>query len=488
MQVALCSTEAVPFAKTGGMADVVGALPRALKTQGVECMVIMPFYSSLLEKGYDFKLVKGGLNVPMNDYQEEFYDLLECNHQGIRFLFIKNDNFFNRNHIYGTPRGDYRDNPIRFGFFCKAILAALEELNLAPDIIHLNDYHCALVSLYLHQIRSLNLPGKEFFDQTATVFTIHNLAYQGIYGRQVLDMIGVGQQYFSMDRLEFYGSVNFMKGGIIFSDKITTVSPTYSREILTPRYGEKLEGILKSRKKDLTGIVNGIDYSLWDPENDNSLCTNYGRDDLKGKDQCKKHLLNNYFNHGSSRAPLVGVVSRLSAQKGMDLIGQSLDKIIGMGFFMVVLGTGDHSYQKLLQDYQAKYKGNLSVNITYSDNLARLIYSGCDMFLMPSKYEPCGLGQLISLRYGTVPVVRDTGGLSDTIKAVGNQQDVADGGTGFKFGEYSSSHMLKALKTALSFYGNKSLWKKIMANGMKCDFSWKASALSYKKLYISIKK
>ncbi|MDZ7837782.1 MAG: glycosyltransferase [Actinomycetota bacterium] len=182
------------------------------------------------------------------------------------------------------------------------------------------------------------------------------------------------------------------------------------------------------------------------------------------------------------------MVSRLSAQKGMDLIGQSLDKIIGMGFFMVVLGTGDHSYQKLLQDYQAKYKGNLSVNITYSDSLARLIYSGCDMFLMPSKYEPCGLGQLISLRYGTVPVVRDTGGLSDTIKAIENQQDVADGGTGFKFGEYSSSHMLKALKTALSFYGNKSLWKKIMANGMKCDFSWKASALSYKKLYINTKK
>lgn len=487
MLTAMCSTEAVPFAKTGGMADVVGALPAALTQQGLECVVVMPFYPRIFSGQHQFKAIKQGLNVAMNDFQEEFYDLLEGSEQGIRFIFIKNDRFFDRNYIYGTPKGDYRDNPLRFAFFSKAVLAALEELDLAPDIIHLNDYHSALVSVYLHQIRESNFLEKEFFSSTSTVFTIHNLAYQGIYSSRVLDMIGLEKEYFSTDRLEFFGQVNFMKGGIVFSDKITTVSPTYAQEILTSLYGEKLEGVLKSRRKDLTGIVNGIDYQLWDPQRDQNLCTRYSKSNLQGKTECKKYLLKNYFNREPDKAPLVGIVSRLSAQKGLDLVVEALESILDMGFRLIVLGTGDQHYQKLLQDYNRKYKGKLSVNIAYSDKLARLIYSGCDMFLMPSLYEPCGLGQLISLRYGTVPVVRDTGGLSDTIQGISSQQDIAAGGTGFKFSPYSTSHMLEALKSAISFYQDPAQWKRIMVNGMSKDFSWKSSAASYQQLYLSAK-
>jgi len=488
MLIAMCSTEAVPFAKTGGMADVVGSLPSVLKKVGQECVVLMPFYTSIFGRDYDFKLIKKGLNVPINDAEEEFYDLLETRSGEVTFYFIKNDKFFNRNYIYGTPKGDYRDNPKRFSFFSKAILFALEELGTGPDIIHLNDYHCALAAAYLDQIRKEGRPEKDFFRRTSTVFTIHNLAYQGVFDRQVLDYCGLGQKYFHINGLEFYGRVNFMKGGILFSDKITTVSPTYAKEILTPEYGEGLEGVLRFRQNDLEGIVNGIDYSIWDPENDQSLCTNYNIRDLSGKMDCKDSLLKNYLGSGKKEAPLIGVVSRLSEQKGVDLIVDAVDRLMGMGFYMIILGTGDEKYHRLLKQQQKKHKGKLSVNITYSDKLARLIYSGCDMFLMPSKYEPCGLGQLISLRYGTVPVVRDTGGLSDTIKDIRDEKDIGAGATGFKFAGYSSPQMVEALERALSYYKNGRLWNRIIKNGMNCDFSWTSSAESYKKLYLSLKK
>ncbi|MGM0365565.1 MAG: glycogen synthase GlgA [Actinomycetota bacterium] len=488
MLIAMCSTEAVPFAKTGGMADVVGALPAALKKVGQDCVVLMPFYRTIIGKDYDFKLIKKGLNVPMNDTDEEFYDLLEAESGKVTFYFIKNDKFFDRNYIYGSPKGDYRDNPKRFSFFSKAILSALEELELKPDIIHLNDYHCALVPVYLDQIKKERRPEKDYFKNTSTVFTIHNLAYQGVFDPQVLEYCGLGTGYLDINGLEFYGKVNFMKGGILFSDKITTVSPTYAREIMTPEYGERLEGVLGSRKKDLEGIVNGIDYSIWDPESDQGLCTNYNIRNLSGKMDCKENLLKNYFGRGKKETPLIGVISRLSMQKGVDLIAEAVDRIMDLGFFMIILGTGDEKYQKLLKQQQRKHKGSLSVNITYSEKIARFIYSGCDMFLMPSKYEPCGLGQLISLKYGTVPVARDTGGLSDTISNIGGEKDIDSGATGFKFREYDSARMVEALKRALSYYRNGRLWNRIIKNGMSCDFSWKSSAESYKKLYLSLKK
>jgi len=279
-----------------------------------------------------------------------------------------------------------------------------------------------------------------------------------------------------------------MKGGILFSDKITTVSPTYAREILTPAFGEGLDGVLRTRACDLEGIINGIDYQSWNPENDPALYAGYSRDHLDKKRFCKVNLLENYFGPGKADCPLIGVVSRLSEQKGIELIYEAAEQIMDLGFLMIILGSGDDNYQKLLQCLQETYKGRLRVNIGYSDTLARLIYAGSDMFLMPSKYEPCGLGQLISLRYGTVPVVRDTGGLSDTIIDVGRQKDISCGANGFKFKEYKSSHMLKALQKALSFYKQSASWKQIIQNGMACDFSWKNSAQLYKKLYASLRK
>ncbi len=487
MLIAMCSAEAVPFAKTGGLADVAGALPAALKEQGLQCIVFMPFYKTIFGGRFDFNLVCSGLNVTMNEDEEEFYDLLKAEYRGITFYFIKNDKFFDRKYVYGTPRGDYKDNPKRFCFFSKAIIYALEELGLSPDIIHLNDYHCALVSVFLHQIRQEGRPEAGLFRQTSTVFTIHNLAYQGIFEPRMLDYCGLGPKYFTVEGLEFYRKINLIKGGIVFSDKITTVSPAYAKEILTPEYGEGLDGVLRARKGDLAGIVNGIDYQSWDPKSDKNLCENYNDADLKGKRSCKAELVKNCFSVKKNKPPLIGMISRLSEQKGMELVAEAMESIVGLGFHIIILGTGDEKYHRLFKLLHEKYKGSFKLEIGYSDRLARFIYAGCDIFLMPSKYEPCGLGQLISLRYGTIPVVRDTGGLSDTIKDIKDRDDIAEGGTGFKFAGYSSLQMLEALKRARSFYEDKRLWKKIIKNGMKQDFSWKSSAISYKKLYLGLK-
>ncbi len=483
MKVAMCSTEAVPFAKTGGLADVVGALPSALGKVGVECFVIMPYYNSIFGKDYRFKKVRDKLNVSMNESNEEFFDLLSLKHEGISFYFIKKDEFFDRNYLYGTPKGDYRDNGKRYSFFSKAILEVLEELDLGVDVIHLNDYHCGLVPIYLREISENDLPGKDFFKNTSTVFTIHNLAYQGIFQKEILEYNGLGYKYLKINGMEFYGKINFMKGAILFSDKITTVSPTYAKEILTPQYGHDLDGVLKSRQRDLSGIVNGIDYMAWDPSQDTKIVKNYNINSLTGKKECKDFLIDNYFNKRFRDKPLIGAVTRLSEQKGIDLIIDAIEEISGKDFLLIILGTGEDKYHKVLKKLHKKYEGSLCAHILYDDKLARRIYSGSDLFLMPSKYEPCGLGQLISLRYGTVPVVRDTGGLSDTIKDIKAEEDIEEGGTGFKFKEYKSASMVEALDRILPFYENGRLWNKIVKNGMDSDFSWKNSAELYKKLY-----
>ncbi len=485
MRVAMCTTEAVPFAKTGGLADVAGALPLALKKVGVECFVTMPFYNSIFKKEHKFEKIKSKLNVSMNENNEEFFDVLVSEIGGINFYFIKKDDFFDRNYLYGTPKGDYRDNGKRFSFFSKAILEVLEELDLSVDTIHLNDYHCGLIPVYLREIKKNNLPNKDFFRNTSTVFTIHNLAYQGIFSKEILDYNGLGDKYFNIRGLEFYGKINFMKGGILFSDKITTVSPSYSKEILTPEYGHDLDGVLRSRQKDLSGIVNGIDYVLWDPEKDSKIVKNYSLNNLTGKKECKDYLINKYFNKEYIDNPLIGVISRLSEQKGIDLIIESMKDILGKGYLLIILGTGEEKYHIMLKKLKKENIGRLSVHILYDDGLARRIYSGSDLFLMPSKYEPCGLGQLISLRYGTVPAVRDTGGLSDTINNIGSEDDIEAGGTGIKFKKYTPKDLLKSLDTALEFYNNGRLWNKIIKNGMDKDFSWKNSAREYKKLYSS---
>jgi starch synthase len=515
MKVAICASEAVPFAKTGGLADVAGALPAALKNKGVDSFVIMPGYKSIFEKDYPMRMVSAKVKVQMNISDSIEFDLYNTTLDNVDFYFVRNDSLFGRENLYGTAQGDYSDNNLRFGFFSKAIFKVLEDLSVVPDIIHLHDHHFGLAALLLHDIK-INDKATPYKD-TKVVFTIHNIAYQGVYGRETLELCGIDSQYFTVEGLEFYGNVNFMKAGIVYSDKITTVSPTYAREILTEEYGYHLEDILKSREKDLSGIINGIDYTVWDPAKDKAIFANYDINDLAGKKKCKGSLISQAFSSANTDdmrggsaddtqngpgkdmqadkqpgitdmpdKPLIGMVSRLSEQKGIDLITDAMEDIMKNDVNVVILGTGEEKYHNILLKMQAKYKDRFSLTIGYSDKFAREIYSASDIFLMPSNYEPCGLGQLISLKYGTIPVVRNTGGLADTIIDINNPGDIDNGGQGFMFDEYEAIEFYKALKTAIDFYNDKGLWNKIVKNGMACDFSWDYSAGKYKELYESI--
>ncbi len=512
MKVAICVAEAVPFAKTGGLADVAGALPAALKIKGVDTFVIMPGYKSIFEKDYPMQTVSKGAKVQMNASENIEFDLYRTTLKNVDFYFVRNDSLFGRENLYGTAQGDYTDNNLRFGFFSKAIFKVMELISVVPDIIHLHDYHFGLAALLLHDIK--NNDKTTPYKDTKSVFTIHNLAYQGVYGSETLELCGIDSKYFTSEGLEFYGNVNFMKAGIVYSDKITTVSPTYSKEILTSRYGYRLEDTLKSRAEDLSGIINGIDYTVWDPAKDKAIFANYGINDLAGKKKCKDNLISEAFGMAASGAagaagdagddgnihngqnksepatnpdkPLIGMVSRLSEQKGIDLITGAMEDIMKNDVYVVILGTGEEKYHNILMEMQAGYKDKFSLTIGYSDKFSRQIYSGSDIFLMPSNYEPCGLGQLISLKYGTIPVVRNTGGLADTIIDIKNPEDIDKGGQGFMFTEYAADAFYIALKTAIDFYYDKRLWSKIVKNGMDCDFSWDYSAGKYKELYESI--
>ncbi|MGM0366734.1 MAG: glycogen synthase [Actinomycetota bacterium] len=492
MKVAFCSTEAVPFAKTGGMAEVAGILPAFLKKLNIDTCIIMPFYEKIFtgsNQKFAFKPIKSGLNQPMNDSEEEFFDIYGSKHNNVSYYFIKHDIFFgSRKNIYGTRRRDYKDNGKRFCFFSKAILTCMEELGFKPDIIHLNDYHCAMVPVFLNHYRQLGYPERDFFSKTSTVLSVHNLAYQGIYEKDLIYYCGLGDKYFNIDALEWYGKVNFLKGGILFSDEIATVSPTYAQEIMTPYYGYGLDGVLRKRKKDIVGILNGIDYAFWNPETDKDIKSNYSLKDLRAKEDCKKDLVRKLFKHADTQKPVLYMVARLSEQKGIDLLVSILDSLMEEDVFLAVLGAGDEKYVNLLKGLRKKYKDNFSINTSFSHKLERRIISGSDICLMPSRYEPCGLGQLKSLRYGSVPVVRNTGGLADSVKDIQSKEDIQKGGTGFKFESYNPDEFLNAIKKALSFYSNKKLWIKIQQNAMKCDFSWERSCREYRHLYLSLRK
>jgi len=500
MKVAICVSEAVPFAKTGGLADVAGALPPALKKAGADIIVIMPAYGFLFKQNHGLNMVAGNIPVPMRKFYTEEFDLYSTSIDNAVFYFVKNSKFFGRENLYGTPQGDFTDNDIRFAFFSKAIFEVLKTIEFIPDIIHLHDYHFGLAALLLKDIKGKNLAAEEnssygIFKDTKTVFTIHNIAYQGTYDPAILGIAGISYDYFNLEGVEFYGRVNFMKAGIVYSDRITTVSPTYSKEILTPEYGYGLDGILSKRKEDLSGIINGIDYSIWNPETDKNIVSNYSIADTAGKKDCKAALLEKMFAAGGSiktgkahllKTPVAGMVSRLSEQKGIDLVVQVIEQIMENDLYLVILGTGDEKYHNLLNGLNKKYNGRFSLVIGYSEKMAREIYAGSDIFLMPSNYEPCGLGQLISLKYGTIPVVRDTGGLADTIIDIKSKQDIKKKGQGFKFLHYSPEEFYKAFRRALDFYGDRGLWHEIMVNAMSEDFSWDHSAQEYMKLYSSL--
>lgn len=470
MKILIASPEVVPFAKTGGLADVAGALPKALSDLGHDVRVILPKYKMVDAKKFGLKLVMSGIQIGMLD-RTEIADVYEAKIPGcdVEVYFIANDKYFGRDGLYQDKGVDYPDNSERFVFYSRASLEFIKRLGWQPDILHTNDWQSALMIMYI----KTTLKNDRFFSDIATVYSIHNMGYMGLFPPETMNTLGLGWEYFTPDTLEFWGKVALTKAGFVFADVINTVSEQYSREIQTPEFGYGLEGLLKHRAQDVYGIVNGIDYDLWNPETDRLITKQYGPKTLKGKLDNKK-ALQKQNGLPLSDVPLIGIISRLADQKGFDILAQDIENIMKMDLQIVLLGTGEPKYHDLFKQMKQKYPEHLGLNLGFDAALAQLIYAGSDMFLMPSRYEPCGLGQLISYKYGTVPIVRKTGGLADTVQ---------DGSTGFVFETYSSIALHDAIRRAIAAYKSKDRWTKMMVKDMALDYSWGASARKYVELY-----
>lgn len=475
-KILFVSPEVVPFAKTGGLADVAGILPLELKSLGCDVKVFLPFYRQTKKGDFGIKLLKKNLTARLGASDITF-SLHHCKRQGVDFYFVEKDEYFGREFLYGTPAGDYPDNAVRFGFFSRAVLNSAVILNFKPDIIHYNEWQTALIPFYIkHTPQDYN-----FFKSAKTLFTVHNLAYQGLFPKEVMPKLGIGYEFFTPETLEFYGKFSFMKSAILYSDAISTVSKGYGKEILTKEFGCGLDGLLRLRQDDLYGILNGVDYSEWNPASDKFIKATYNEKTLQNKIVCKKDLLEEVnLKAALSSLPLLGVVTRLAAQKGIDLVVDSAAEMIKLGCNLVVLGTGDEKYHQLLTALAKKHPRKVAVKIAFDNALAHKIEAGCDMFLMPSRYEPCGLNQMYSLKYGTIPVVRAVGGLDDTI--IDYTQHPKEG-NGFKFSDATTKDFLDGLKRALAIYKNRKEWRNLQIQAMGFDFSWKHSAKEYLKLY-----
>ena len=474
MRIAFVASECVPVSKTGGLADVVGALPPALAALGHDVQVYLPKYRQT--KLNTPRTLLPSVTVPFDD-EHRFCAVLDGGtHAGVKFYFIDYPPFFDREQLYGTPAGDYSDNAERFALFSRAVLEASKIFG-APDVFHCHDWQSALVPILLKTIYAED----PALRSAASVFTIHNMGYQGQFPPEVLSLLMLPWDLFTISKMEFYGKVNFLKGALVFSDFITTVSRKYSQEIQTSEYGFGLEGVLRSRSGTVSGILNGVDYDVWSPQSDTFIRAHYSPDDLAGKQLCKQDLLASFgVTTPNLGLPVIGIVSRFAAQKGFDLIAQVIDRLAREEMVIVALGTGDKEYEDLFRKLNQQFPQKILVKIGFDNGLAHKIEAGSDMFLMPSRYEPCGLNQIYSLKYGTVPVVRATGGLDDTIEP----WDQRSGrGTGFKFSDYTGDALLSTLRQALTAFNDQSGWHTLMRNGMAKDFSWTNSAREYVRVY-----
>jgi starch synthase len=474
LKIAFAASECVPFAKTGGLADVVGALPKALVELGHEVTVYLPKYKQT--KLTNPRTVLSSVTIPYDD-QYRFCSVLDGGKLGgVQFYFIDYPPFFERDGLYGVSAGDYPDNAERFSMYCRGVLEAAKVLG-TPDVFHCHDWQSALIPVLLRT----NYVDDPSFRGVPVVFTIHNMGYQGLFSPDVLPLLGLTWDLFTMNRMEFYGQVNFLKGGLVFSDHITTVSKKYSHEIQTAEYGFGLEGVLRHRQGVVTGIVNGVDYGEWSPESDKHIAANFSAADLSGKQQDKRDLLETFgLKDANLSVPVIGIVSRFASQKGFDLIARIAERLAQENVILTILGSGDKEYEELFKRLSLQYPQKYAVKVAYDNAVAHKIEAGADMFLMPSKYEPCGLNQIYSLKYGTVPIVRATGGLDDTIEQWSPQSRK---GTGFKFSEYDSEELLYTIKQALKAFEDKQSWQRLMVNGMEKDHSWAASAREYAKVY-----
>lgn len=473
LKILYLSAEAVPFAKTGGLADVAGSLPKAIRALGHDIRVVMPRYGRIDPIKFDLKEILPAFPVPMDKQMEEAAVLQGSIAPDVPVYFIENAKYYDRDGIYMYP-----DDAERFVFFSRSALEMLKRLDWRPDIIHCNDWHTAIIPNWLKTVYK----DDPFFAQTATVYTIHNLAYQGIFGYRVLEIAGIAEYGFMYhpEMADLAEVVDFMARGIFFADVINTVSEKYAQEILTPEFGEKLDPLLRDRRDRLFGILNGIDYEVMNPATDKYIAQNYDVEHLDKRVQNKLALQQQANLKQDVNIPLIGIISRLTDQKGFDILGDVLDHVLDLDLQLILLGTGDPHYHELFSRIAQAYPGKAAVFLTFNAELAQRIYAGTDMFLMPSRFEPCGLGQMIAMRYGSVPIVRATGGLADTVKDF----DPRTGeGNGFSFIRYDRWALFATIVRALENYKYKDTWRRLQVKGMTADFSWNASARKYVDLY-----
>lgn len=482
MNILLATSEAVPFAKTGGLADVCGALPIEIARLGHLVAVVMPAYRQVRDAGLPIESTGLELAIPIGR-KTVVGTVLRSKLPGsdVPIYFVEQSGYFDRPGLYQQDGKDYIDNCERFVFFSRAVLEIIELLQLPVDILHCNDWQTGLVPAYL----KLEYAGVPRYEQIRTILTIHNMAYQGQFWHWDMLLTGLDWKYFNWQQMEFFGNLNLLKTGLVFADYLTTVSPRYAQEIQTPEHGCGLEGVLTQRRHALTGIINGVDYRQWNPATDQHLAERYDATSFRtGKPLCKQALQAELGLPQQPDTPLVGIVGRLVDQKGMDLITQLLkDTLSTRETQWAILGTGEAKYHELLPTLAARFPERLAVRLDFSDPLAHRIEAGADMFLMPSRFEPCGLNQLYSLRYGTVPLVRATGGLADTIVNITPESLAAGQGNGFSFDNYSTAALGETLDRALATYADQGTWQKIVATGMKQDWSWAQSARQYIRLF-----
>ncbi len=474
LRVVFIASEAAPFAKTGGLADVAGSLPNALRRLNVDIRVVLPGYRQVFEHSLRQEPVWTNLNTWLGS-QRLTFQVRKLPIENVAPIYvIDREDMFDRPHLYGNDDGDYYDNAERFIFFCRAVVSLMHAWDFTPHVVHCNDWHTGLIPVYMQL--------EPAFRQFKTLFTLHNIGYSGLFPSDKFALTGLDLSHYQPNGLEFYGQWSMLKAGLVYSRAVSTVSPTYAREIQTPEYGKGLDGVLRNRRASVFGLLNGVNYQMWNPETDTFIPARYTPDDLSGKRICKAALIQACQLDGSlMERPVIGIVSRLDVQKGIDLIIPILSELIeSLKVGLVILGTGDGMMQQRLQRASESYRGKFAFIQRFDDEFARRILAGADMLLIPSRYEPCGLTQLYAMKYGTIPVVRATGGLNDTVSEVNEHTGE---GTGFTFKHVDSTDCLTAIQKAVGVYRMPLTWRRIQTNGMSMDFSWEKAAQNYLSLY-----
>ncbi len=476
LKILLASSEVYPYAKTGGLADIAGSLPKALKQLGHDVRVIMPKHKCVAQCPLGIRPMGLDVDIPIGGTRKKGFLYSSHLNGGIPIYFVGNETYYSRDPIYGTRHGDYPDNAERFIFFCRSVLEVCKSVGFHPDIIHCNDWQTGLVPVYLKTVYA----DDKWFQNTRTIFSVHNLGYQGNFPSSELKTAGLPFSIFTPKGVEFYNHFSFLKSGLVFADLLTTVSPTYAKEIQTKAFGFKMDGILRQRSQELFGILNGVDYQEWDPAFDPCIEKNYTPESISGKFACKRKLADLFSLKVDDAMPIFSMVTRLSSQKGIDLVIDILGDILGEGTAFVLLGSGDSIYEDYFLKLSKKFPDRIGVHIGFDEKLAHQILAGTDFLLMPSQYEPCGLTQMYSLKYGAIPIVRSVGGLADSIKEF-NLKTLR--GTGFKFKKFAPDNLHRTVQKAVSVYRKKNQWQRLTLNNMNANFGWDRAAKKYCQLY-----